>query len=571
MRRYIGDHTIPPIDAVRVEEFINYFDYDYPQPAGAHPFSVSTEVASCPWNPEHRLVHVGIKGRSIAQGQTPPRNLVFLLDVSGSMNNHDKLPLLKRGLTMLTKDLRPSDRVAIVVYAGASGVVLPSTPGSRRDKILGSLEKLSAGGSTNGGEGIKLAYKIARENFIKGGINRVLLGTDGDFNVGTSSRGELERLIEQKRKSGVYLTVLGFGRGNLKDSTMELLADKGNGNYAYIDSDREAHKVLVREAGSTIVTIAKDVKLQVEFNPAAVSRYRLIGYENRVLAAKDFNDDKKDAGEIGAGHTVTALYEVVPVGGAKPKTPSTAEVDALKYQTARGLTQDATSGELMTVKVRYKPPKSSTSTLLSQIVQDADTGYKAASENYRFSAAVALYGMLLRESPERSQGTLAQAASMARGALGKDPHGDRKEFVSLVEQAAQIGLKSRAVVSSGYGPGVGGHGRGRRVPRVRQAKAKVEGPLDRDIIRRIVRAHINEVRHCYNIGLSKDPNLQGRVVVQFEIDGGGKVPKSDIQSTTVKDPVVGQCMAKAVKRWKFPKPQGGADVTVSYPFVLAPG
>ena len=567
MRRYIGDHTIPPIDAVRVEEFINYFDYDYPQPKDAHPFSVSTEVASCPWNPDHRLVHVGIKGRSIAQGQTPPRNLVFLLDVSGSMNNHDKLPLLKRGLTMLTKDLRPSDRVAIVVYAGASGVVLPSTPGSRRDKILGSLEKLSAGGSTNGGEGIKLAYKIAKQNFIKGGINRVLLGTDGDFNVGTSSRGELERLIEQKRKSGVYLTVLGFGRGNLKDSTMELLADKGNGNYAYIDSDREAHKVLVREAGSTIVTIAKDVKLQVEFNPAEVARYRLIGYENRVLAAKDFNDDKKDAGEIGAGHTVTALYEVVPVGADKSKSKSKSEVDALKYQTERGLTQSATNGELMTVKVRYKPPKSSKSTLLSQVVQDADTGYKAASENYRFSAAVALYGMLLRESPERSQGTLEQAASMARGALGKDPHGDRKEFVTLVEQAAKIGLKNRAVPSSGYG----GFGGGRRVPRVRQAKAKVEGPLDRDIIRRIVRAHINEVRHCYNIGLSKDPNFAGRVVVQFVIGGAGKVSKSAIESTTLKNPVVGQCMAKAVKRWKFPKPRGGEDVTVSYPFALSPG
>ncbi|MCB9750099.1 MAG: von Willebrand factor type A domain-containing protein [Myxococcales bacterium] len=567
MRRYLSEGSIPPIDAVRVEEFINYFDYDYPQPSDAHPFSVTTEVASCPWNPDHRLVHVGIKGRDIAQGQTPPRNLVFLLDVSGSMNSADKLPLLKRGLTMLTKDLRPSDRVAIVVYAGASGVVLPSTPGSRRDQILGALDKLEAGGSTNGGEGIQLAYKIARESFIEGGINRVLLGTDGDFNVGTSSQGELERLIVEKRKSGVYLTVMGFGHGNLKDATMETLADKGNGNYAYIDSDREAHKVLVREAGSTIVTIAKDVKLQVEFNPAEVERYRLIGYENRMLAAKDFNDDKKDAGEIGAGHTVTALYEVVPAGGGKSAT----QVDSLKYQTERGLTKDATSGELMTVKVRYKPPKSDKSTLLSQVVNDADAGYKSASESFRFSAAVALYGMLLRESPERSQGTLEQAATLARGALGKDPHGDRKEFVSLVEKAASIGLKNRAVASSGGGyGGYGGFG-GQRVPRVRQAKADVKGELDRDIIRRIVRAHINEVRYCYNTGLNKDPNLKGRVTVQFVITGAGTVGSSVLEAATLPDTNVANCIAKAVKRWKFPKPKGGGEVTVSYPFVLEPG
>ncbi len=566
MRRFVTQwNKIPPIDAVRIEEFLNYFDYNYDGPHSEHPFSVDAEVANCPWNPKHRLVHVGIQGRTFDAAQVPPRNLVFLLDVSGSMNSTDKLPLLKRGLTMLTKDLKSHDRVAIVVYAGAAGVVLPSTPGNERKTILGALERLSAGGSTNGGEGIERAFAIAQEHFIKGGVNRVILGTDGDFNVGTQSRGALEDLIVEKRKSGVYLTVLGFGSGNLKDATMETLADKGNGNYAYIDSEREAHKVLVREAGSTIVTIAKDVKLQVEFNPALVSSYRLIGYENRVLADRDFNDDKKDAGEIGAGHSVTALYEIIP-----PKIAANSEVDALKYQTERGLTEAATTGELMTVKVRYKPPKSDTSTLLSQTVQDAQREYDTASEDFRFSAGVALFGMLLRESPERSQGTLELVSKLAGGALGTDPHGDRKEFLQLVDKVKAIGLDNRASTSQSPGIGIGFGGRGKRVPRVRQAKAQVKGALDRDIIRRIVRAHINEVRSCYNQGLSRDPSLQGRVVIQFTI-ADGKVPAAVVQNSTLKDQAVGNCVAKAMRRWKFPKSQDGKNVLVTYPFLFSPG
>ncbi|HYQ29528.1 MAG TPA: von Willebrand factor type A domain-containing protein, partial [Polyangiaceae bacterium] len=313
-RRFLNDGALPPKDAIRVEEWLNYFSYDYPEPIAKEPFSVTSEVSACPWNGSHRLVRLGLKSQQISQAETPARNLVFLLDVSGSMMPENKLPLLKRGLSLLAENLRAKDTISIVVYAGASGLALPATSGAERARVLDALGRLEAGGSTNGGDGIRLAYATARQHFVKGGINRVLLATDGDFNVGTSSEGELQRLIEDERKSGVFLTVLGFGEGNVKDSTMEMLADKGNGNYAYIDSIAEARKVLVREAGSTLITIAKDVKLQVEFNPTQVQSYKLIGYENRLLAKEDFNDDKKDAGEIGAGHAVTALYEVVPKG-----------------------------------------------------------------------------------------------------------------------------------------------------------------------------------------------------------------------------------------------------------------
>ena len=319
---------------MRTEELINYFQYDYPEPGVEHPFSVTAELTSCPWKPEHRLVHIGLQGRTIPESELPPLNLVFLLDVSGSMGQPNKLPLLQTSMRLLTRQLDEQDRVAIVVYAGAAGLVLPSTPGSEKLEIGRAIDGLRAGGSTSGSQGIQLAYEVASESFIDfglGGVNRVVLATDGDFNVGVTSRDELEDLIEDKRDSGIFLTVLGFGMGNLKDATMELLADKGNGNYAYIDSHQEAEKVLVREVGATLVTIAKDVKIQVEFNPAKVSAYRLVGYENRILAAEDFNDDKKDAGELGAGHTVTALYEVVPVGVELEISP----VDPLKYQRPR--------------------------------------------------------------------------------------------------------------------------------------------------------------------------------------------------------------------------------------------
>ncbi len=434
MRRFLEDGSRPPADAVRIEELINYFSYDYRSPAGGDPFSMTAEVGPCPWNETHRLVHVGLQGKTIDQSEVPARNLVFLFDVSGSMNNADKLPLLKRAFSLLVDNLRPEDKVSIVVYAGASGVVLPPTSGKAKGTILAALDRLSAGGSTNGGAGILSAYAMADEGFIEGGINRVILATDGDFNVGTTSEGELVRLIEDKRKSNVFLSVLGFGSGNLKDATMEKLADKGNGNYAYIDGIAEARKVLVEEAGATLVTIAKDVKIQVEFNPAEVGSFRLIGYENRILAHSDFNDDTKDAGEIGAGHSVTALYEVVPAGAKA----GGAKVDSLKYQGKTTLSAAAGSGELMTVKVRYKEPEGSESKLLSFPIDDRDLALAETSRDYRFSAAVAGFGMLLRGSEHKGDATWKSVRALADEAKGSDPHGRRAELVRLIDTAARL-------------------------------------------------------------------------------------------------------------------------------------
>jgi Ca-activated chloride channel family protein len=368
-----------------------------------------------------------------------------LIDVSGSMMSPDKLPLVKRGLGLLSEQLRPQDSIAIVVYAGNSGLVLPATSGRERGKIFKALEGLEAGGSTNGGAGIQLAYAVAQQGFKKGGINRVILATDGDFNVGTTSEGELVRLIEDKRKSGVFLTVLGFGTGNVKDSTMEMLADKGNGNYAYVDSLSEARKVLVREAGSTLVTIAKDVKLQVEMNPLRVQSYKLIGYENRLLAKEDFNDDKKDAGEIGAGHTVTALYEVVPRGVAAPPTSG---VDPLKYQSPGAPSAAATSPELMTVSVRYKPPQSDVSTKFSVVVADQSTPLDKASDDARFSVAVADVALVLRGSPDVKQSSLDEARSLAASALGPDLHGDRHEFLAMIDEAKRLRGERQSVLKT---------------------------------------------------------------------------------------------------------------------------
>jgi len=434
VRRYLQSGTLPPVDSVRIEEMINYFSYSYPQPRGNRPFSVTTEVADCPWDQDHRLVHIGLKGKDIARGAIPPRNLVFLLDVSGSMNSRDKLPLLKQAMGMVVKQLSARDRVSIVVYAGASGVVLNPTAGNHHEQIMSALNRLSAGGSTNGGQGIQLAYKLAQKSFVRGGINRVILATDGDFNVGTTSRNSLERLIESKRRSGVFLSVLGFGTGNLKDSQMEMLADKGNGNYAYIDSAREAHKVLVDELGSTLITIAKDVKIQVEFNPSMVQSYRLIGYENRALADRDFNDDRKDAGEIGAGHTVTALYEVVPRGAGGPG------VDPLRYQQEgdHTLTSAANSGEIMHLKLRYKQPAGSKSTLVTYPIVESDKTLSQSSQNFRFSAAVAGFGMLLRNSDHAGETSFHNLHGLAQSALGRDSKGYRREFLNLVKKAGHL-------------------------------------------------------------------------------------------------------------------------------------
>jgi len=395
---------------------------------------------------------LGLKSQQISQAETPARNLVFLLDVSGSMMPENKLPLLKRGLSLLAENLRQKDTISIVVYAGASGLALPATSGANRARVLEALGRLEAGGSTNGGDGIRLAYATARQHFVKGGINRVLLATDGDFNVGTSSEGELQRLIEEERKSGVFLTVLGFGDGNVKDSTMEMLADKGNGNYAYIDSIAEARKVLVREAGSTLVTIAKDVKLQVEFNPTLVQSYKLIGYENRLLAKEDFNDDRKDAGEIGAGHAVTALYEVAPKGRAS-RSPAGDEksappqVDPLKYQTQPAVSAAAATNELLTVNIRYKQPSSDTSRKFSRVVVDGGLPLDKASADFRFSAAVAEAALVLRGASDSSGASLEAARNLAQGAIGSDVTGDRHEFVSLLAKARALAPSTATIAA----------------------------------------------------------------------------------------------------------------------------
>lgn len=433
-RRFLKDGQLPPKDAVRIEELINYFSYDYPQPVGDAPFSVTAEISEAPWNPSHRLVAIGLQGKRIPMENMPPANLVFLLDVSGSMNEARKLPLVKSAMKMLAEQLTARDRVAMVVYAGSSGLVLPSTSGDRKGEILSAIDRLDAGGSTNGGEGIQLAYKIAQENFIKNGVNRVILATDGDFNVGVTSEGELVRLIEEKRQSGVFLSVLGFGTGNVKDSTMEKLADKGNGNYAYIDSLGEARKVLGEQIGGTLFTIAKDVKIQVEFNPKQAAAYRLIGYENRLLRDQDFNDDTKDAGEIGAGHTVTALYEVVPIG-QKYENPG---VDKLKYQQPVQPSEMANSNELMTVKLRYKPPTQDESKLVSVSLADSKAKLASASENFKFASAVAAFGMLLRDSKYKADATYNKVLELARASTGADTQGYRSEFIQLVETARTL-------------------------------------------------------------------------------------------------------------------------------------
>ncbi len=435
VRRFVRDGTAPPRDAVRIEELVNYFSYDYPDPTGAHPFAVVAEVGAAPWNPRHQLVHVGIQGRRMDAAQLPPSNLVFLVDVSGSMDTPDKLPLVKASLRMLVEELDGQDRVALVVYAGAAGLVLDATPGDRRETILDAIERLDAGGSTAGAEGIRLAYEVARRSFIPGGNNRVILVTDGDFNVGVSSQGELVQLIEQKRAEGTFLTVLGFGTGNLADARMEQMANHGNGNYAYIDGLLEARKVLVQEMGGTLFTIAKDVKLQVEFNPQRVHAYRLIGYENRLLAAEDFADDRKDAGELGAGHSVTALYEVVPVGAESSVTVG--EVADLRYQRPSSEAVTAFSGEMMNVNIRYKRPDGDESVLLSHPVRAPGTD-APTSDDFRFAAAVAEFGMLLRGSEHRGGSSLDDVLSMARRALGEDPHGHRRAFIGLVEDYRRL-------------------------------------------------------------------------------------------------------------------------------------
>jgi len=435
MRRHINNGSLPPIDAVRIEEMINYFNYEYPQPEANVPFSINTELANCPWNEENYLLHVGLQGKELDMDELPPSNIVFLLDVSGSMSSYNKLPLLKSSLTLLIDKLRPEDRVAIVVYAGNSGLVLPSTSCKNKQTILNALNRLNAGGSTAGGAGLKLAYKVAGENFMENGNNRIILATDGDFNVGQSSNAEMERLIEKEREKGIAISVLGFGMGNYKDDKMEIIADKGNGNYAYIDNLQEAKKVLVNEFGGTLFTIAKDVKFQLEFNPAQVAEYRLIGYENRLLNDEDFEDDKKDAGEMGAGHTVTALYEIVPAKNNKAN-------DELKYQTSKLSETAINSNDLITLKLRYKEPDGYKSKLIEQVVKNDPSKFESTSNNFRFSASVAQFGMLLRNSEFKGTTTWDGTYKLAKSSKGSDDEGYRSEMVSLIKSAGLLNKTS---------------------------------------------------------------------------------------------------------------------------------
>ncbi len=443
VRRFINSGGRPPANAVRIEEMINYFKYDYPQPDGDVPFSVNMEVAPCSWNQKHQLLRIGLKGKEIHRDERPVSNLVFLLDVSGSMSSADKLPLLKRGLMMMIDQLNENDRVSIVTYAGNAGLVLPPTSGDQKRRIITAIESLASGGSTHGSAGINMAYQLAGDNFIIGGTNRVIWATDGDLNVGITADQDLVQMVKRKASDGVFLTVLGFGTGNLKDSKLEKIADNGNGVYAYVDSMREAHKVLVEQMSGSLVTIAKDVKLQIEFNPAEVKAYRMIGYENRVLATKDFDDDKKDAGDIGAGHTVTALYELV-TGDNVEGTRSTGSTP-LKYQVTAGanekpskdnaqLTDAAKTGELLTLALRYKLPEANESTRIEFTDVDESTAFDEASSDYRFAASVAAFGMILRGSKHRGNANLAGVEAIAISSIGDDDEGYRAEFLDLVRR-----------------------------------------------------------------------------------------------------------------------------------------
>ena len=443
VRRFINSGSLPPKDAVRVEEMVNYFTYDYHEPEGDKPFSIDLDATACPWDSSHRLLRIGLKGREVANENRPASNLVFLLDVSGSMTPAERLPLVKQAMRLLVEKLTEKDRVAIVIYAGGSGLALPSTTGDRKETILRALEDLKAGGSTNGAEGIELAYKVAADNFIKGGVNRVILATDGDFNIGVTNQGDLIRLIEEKAKSKVFLSVLGVGTDNLKDSTMQKLADKGNGNYAYLDTIDEARKVLVQQVNGTLMTIAKDVKIQVEFNPARVASYRLIGYEKRMLRKEDFNNDKVDAGEIGAGHTVTALYEIVPAGsGATDPSASISPVDPLKYQASNpaavATTQSALSQEMVTVKLRYKKPEGDTSELTERSFVDNGSKFENAAPDLKFAAAVAEFGMILRDSQYKGKGTLGAVIEWAQEGKGRDAAGYRSGFIELARKTQTL-------------------------------------------------------------------------------------------------------------------------------------
>jgi len=432
VRRFLNNGQKPPMDAVRIEEMVNYFTYNYPEPEGEHPFAIYQELAHCPWNEDNMLLHIGLQGEKIETKNLPASNIVFLIDVSGSMSSQNKLPLLKKAFKLLVQQLREEDRVAIVVYAGSSGLVLPPTTGDQKETILKALEKLQSGGSTAGAAGLKLAYQVASDNFMEEGNNRIIIATDGDFNVGQSSNAEMERLIEKEREKGIFISALGFGMGNYQDDKMEIIADKGNGNYAYIDNILEAKKVLVNEFGGTLYTIAKDVKIQIEFNPAIVESYRLIGYENRLLNNEDFENDKKDAGELGAGHTVTALYEI------KLANSGSLKKNNLKYQTSNLNNLAKEGDEVSTVKFRYKKPDGHLSILIEEVIPYSEKSIFEMSDNFRFSSAVAEFGMLLRNSEHKGSASYQSAINLAQGAKGRDSEGYRSEFIQLIKLSEHL-------------------------------------------------------------------------------------------------------------------------------------
>ncbi|MBX2906337.1 MAG: von Willebrand factor type A domain-containing protein [Taibaiella sp.] len=436
VRRFLNEGHLPPADAVRIEEMVNYFKYQYEPPTDNDPISINTEVTNCPWRPEHLLLRIGIQAQVADTAELPPSNIVFLIDVSGSMGSWERLPLLIEGMKLLLQKLRPVDKVSIVTYAGAAGLALPPTSGHDKERILAVLDNLHAGGSTAGGEGIRLAYKVATDNYIKGGNNRVILATDGDFNVGISSENDLEALIVKERETGVFLTCLGFGTDNFKDSKMEMMSDKGNGNYHYIDNIQEAKKSLVTEFGSTLFTVAKDVKTQIEFNPAKIQGYRLVGYENRLLNTEDFKDDKKDAGDMGAGHTVTILYELIPVG---VKSPFLRDAHKLKYRKEK--LQDNYSDELATIRFRYKHPDDKKSKEMVHIIDDNTTDWDNATENTRFAASVAMFGMILKESQYAGTSSYNKTLSLATASVESDNEGYRAEFTTLVKTAERLAKK----------------------------------------------------------------------------------------------------------------------------------
>lgn len=436
VRRFLNNNQMPPKDAVRIEEMINYFNYDYPQPTDSHPFSFTSEVANAPWNKEHKLVHIGLQGKSLDYKDLKSSNFVFLIDASGSMSSDDKLPLLKKGLKLLLNELNENDKVAIVAYAGSAGLVLPSTKASEKETIINALGRIDSGGSTAGGEGIELAYKIAKENLITNGNNRVILATDGDFNVGVSSSSEMVRLIEEKRKEDIYLTICGFGMGNYKDGRMEQISNAGNGNYFYIDNIKEANKVFSTDMRANMFTIAKDVKIQVEFNPNQVKAYRLIGYENRVINNEDFNNDQKDAGELGAGHTVTALYEIVPAR----LNEEVSKHDKLKYQKTE-ITNASNTDEMLTIKFRYKKPKEDKSILITNTIMDRNLDLDLTSNNFKFSSAVTGFGLLLRDSKYKGNISYKMIENLAKTSKGYDKNGYRREFLGLVETASLLSIE----------------------------------------------------------------------------------------------------------------------------------